>query len=126
MAITKGGAVENTHLSYGPPYGPDLATPPPPPAPAAPQSAPPNPLPAQPPRNRPVGTSRLSAPHPPPIKHYQRATTPQRWRAKPPQTLPGRPPLRGATNKAPATGERGLSRDHRACRVATPGKPTEA
>jgi len=37
----------------------------------------------------------------------QRATTPQRWRAKPPQTLPGRPPLRGATNKAPATGERG-------------------
>jgi hypothetical protein len=55
----------------------------------------------------------------------QRATTPQRWRAKPPQTLPGRPPLRGATNKAPATGERGLSRDHRACRVATPGKPTE-
>src|SRR6476469_7720583 len=55
----------------------------------------------------------------------QRATTPQRWRAKPPQTLPGRPPLRGATNKAPATGERGLSRDHRACRVATPGKPAE-
>ena len=56
----------------------------------------------------------------------QRATTPQRWRAKPPQTLPGRPPLRGRQTKAPATGERGLSRDHRACRVATPGKPTEA
>ena len=31
----------------------------------------------------------------------QRAPTPQRWRAKPPQTLPGRPPLRGATNKSP-------------------------
>jgi len=30
----------------------------------------------------------------------QRAT-PQRWRAKPLQTLPGRPPLRGATNKSP-------------------------
>jgi hypothetical protein len=30
MAITKCRAVENTHLSYGPPYGPDLATPPPP------------------------------------------------------------------------------------------------
>ena len=45
MAITKCRAVENTHLSYGPPYGPDLATPPPPPAPAAPltQSGPPPP-----------------------------------------------------------------------------------
>jgi len=29
MAITKCRAVDNTHLSYGPPYGPDLATPPP-------------------------------------------------------------------------------------------------